>query len=247
MYNFFQIDYDDDEVPVPVFQLNLKFPEQNVNGLFAYLTQFKYKDGGSTMIMDAIIIHKPWPDVTDLVSRGLTISATLMEGGSQIEIVEPSLPYFMTEEVHKLYEGLFDEDQPLMTASIQDSHKYTVLAIKGRETRKKKTYILNLPNGLKGAPGYMNQGASSGNGVKLTPSLYSGSETLTPEETGADADMTFTHHMTSFIIPLETNERRVVELKEDEYQPIQKMFQRFRTMTVNGSDPGTDGGDQTMG
>lgn len=210
--------------------------EQNVNGFFAYVVpQFKYISGGNTLMMEAIVLHKPVSDINDVISRQVKVSATLLEGGTAIEIQEPSLPWFLTEETEEIYQDMFDDDQTWMTEAIKDAHRVNVNTIQGSELRKKKIYTFILPEGYRGATGFMNSGGqnTSPKGLKLTPFLYSGSEVLSGEETGTDEEMTFTKCMVSFVIPLESYERRVVEMAENEFQPVHKMFRKFQKLTMD--------------
>jgi hypothetical protein len=219
---------DCEEEEIMEFDLNLKMGERNVNNIFAYrCPQFKFQNGMAIEHIDAIVMHKVVCDLSDLYGNPHTgnnkLIASLLEDGSGVLFEEPSLPFFLIDSIDGLYgPNVFKNVE--MTTAVKDAHHYTTTAIVQKVNRRTKKYIVRFPEDIHCKMGYMNQLSQ---GQKLTP-FFNMKKTAVPKEvTGASADTEVINFLATYVIAIETEERRVLNVAEDGNNEIKELFSRM--------------------
>jgi hypothetical protein len=200
------------------FTLDLKFPEQNKNGMMAFMALDVVF--GNNMV-DCLVIVKPVFDMSD-TSGSNKISATLLQDGSGIVIKEPKIPSFCLDDTIFL-----SEDDTNISRAIFGKHSTIATAVKSSQSRLMKNTLCYFPGDMKC---YLS--IDDGEGLKLKNKLrvVEGMKIIDPSD-----GTTLIQHYNTFIywtLAVQGTER---PLSEEENNDIMKACQRMNKMNLTKS------------
>ena len=149
-------DYDDDEDDDDVLEVKLNLTngeKNNIFGIHAFISApFIYGDEE----VEVVVIQKQVNDIDDVRdTANHPITMTLLEDGSGIDVVEPSMPSFMLAPNGGL--DLYEDCKEEMAKALLTKHMIQVAGIKNTPSRKTNKYRLKFPPNIRCKMGYMNE------------------------------------------------------------------------------------------
>jgi hypothetical protein len=137
--------------PLQEFELNLKQPEDNVNGFYAFLaSSFVYNHEE----IEALVLHKQLFDVEDMRHANCMVVVSLLECGTKLLVEEPAVPHFFHSHVDQMLVGIKQHHEAYR--AILTAHVCKMNGILADPERLMRKYILNFPSGVRCKMGYMN-------------------------------------------------------------------------------------------
>ena len=191
--------------------MNLKNGEDNVNGIFAFLSpSFVF---GNEQV-EVVVLHKQVHDINDVRDGNNPITMSLLPDGSGILVEEPALPLFMATQVEFIYDGCASIE---MENALQTNHAVCVTAMKQNPIRQKKKYILKFPANLSCQMGYMN----STTGHTLCGHVQVSKSNI---KSKAGTSISFTHVTMRFMAVVKTSQRKLLKQEDDTTSNIEDLL-----------------------
>ena len=205
---------------IPEYDLNLVNGEDNVNGIFAFLSpSFVF---GNEQV-EVVVLHKQVHDINDVRDASNPLVMSLLPDGSGILVEEPALPHFMASQIDNLYDGC---DSNEMESALQTNHAVCVTAMKQNPARHKKKYVLKFPSNLTCKMGYMN--ATTGH--TLRGNIQVSKSSIKNKNGGS---IPFTHVTIRFMAVVKTTQRKLLREEDDTTSNIEDLL---AGMSISMSD-----------
>ena len=196
---------------IPEYDLNLQNGEDNVNGIFAFVSpSFVF---GNEQV-EVVVLHKQVHDIKDVRDATNPVTMSLLPDGTGILVEEPALPNFMASQIDALYDGCESID---MENALQTNHAVCVTAIKQNSIRQKKKYILKFPGNLSCKMGYMN--ATSGHTLRGHVQV---SKSVIKNKGGIA--IPFTHVTIRFMAVVNTSQQKLLKEEDDSTSNIEDLL-----------------------
>jgi hypothetical protein len=183
--------------PIREYDLNLAYPEDNVNGFCAFKSSsfvIEFEE------IEAIILHKEICDIENMRHQNAMIVVSLMECGTKLLVEEPSVPHFYHTHTDQILDGITHTET---RRAIQTAHSCKMNDISGDPERKMKNYILNFPPGISGKMGFMNP---------VSGRILVGSMNMSYRNAMDDKGnvITFTMATVTYAVAVDTDDQKIV-------------------------------------
>ena len=176
--------------------------------------------------MEALVIHKTIQDLEDLMDPIRKVTVKLMECGTKLLVEEPSVPHYFHTQPDEMFESFENAE---ICRAIQTAHEYKMTSIRSVTSRHTKTYILNIPDGLKCKMGYTNPM----NACRVLNGTMSWAVKTFPNNmTGAGIDLEFRMVTVTYVIAIETEEQKIIRNPSGTAE-VTKFFKRMSTVQKN--------------
>ena len=152
------------------------------------------------------------------------VTVKLMECGTKLLVEEPSVPHYFHTQPDEIFETFENAE---ICRAIQTAHEYKMTSIRSVTSRHTKTYILNLPDGLKCKMGYTNPMNAR---RVLNGTMSCAVKTFPSNTTGAGIHLEFQMVTVTYVITIKTEEQKNIR-NPSGMGEVTKLFKRMSTVT----------------